>query len=76
MPAIDRNEIDHRLSYYAPDEDARAKHEAVRAAAKEFGYRLAELLPECREKSLAITSLEEAGFWANAAIARPAVPRG
>ena len=26
---------------------------------------------ECREQSLAITSLEEAMFWTNAAIARP-----
>ncbi|MGH3375967.1 MAG: DUF7681 family protein [Actinoallomurus sp.] len=31
---------------------------------------LNEVLPEGREKSLAITNLEQAMFWANAAVAR------
>jgi len=32
-----------------------------------------QVAPDCREKSLAVTHLEEAVFWANAAVARPGV---
>jgi hypothetical protein len=41
---------------------------------REFARKLAEIInldsPDGREKSLAITALEEVVFWANAAIAR------
>lgn len=35
---------------------------------------LDEELPDSREKSLAVTKLEEAAFWANAAIQRHDIP--
>ncbi len=63
-------DIDNRFDYHAPDEIARAQHERVRAAAKDLATVLNEVLPESREKSLAVTNLEQAMFWANAAIAR------
>jgi len=41
---------------------------------REYGLGLAEVVdircPDSREKSLALTKIEEAVFWANAAIAR------
>jgi len=45
-------------------------HEQIRSSLHEVADELSHLLPECRETSLAITRLEEATMWANAAIAR------
>ena len=59
-----------RFTYHAPKEGQPAKYEKIRDEA----YKLALLIdyncPESREKSLAITKLEEVVMWANAAIAR------
>jgi hypothetical protein len=63
-------DIDRRFDYHAPDADKVRRHENVRGDVK-VTARVFELnLPDGREKSLAITKLEEALFWANAAIAR------
>jgi len=67
---IDRDEIAHRFRHYTPDADRALLHTTVRAECSYLGYQLAETLPEGREKSLAVTALEEVMFWANAAIAR------
>ena len=37
---------------------------------KELAYLIDDLCPKSREKSLAITKIEEAMMWANASIAR------
>jgi hypothetical protein len=67
---ISEAEIDRRFDYHRPD-DARARtHEQVRGACKDLALRLATVLPAGRDKSTAITKLEEVMFWANAAIAR------
>ena len=42
----------------------------LRGAAKDFAYLIDKHCPNSREKSLAMTKLEEAVMWANAAIAR------
>ena len=63
-------DIDNRFDYHAPDDDARMKHEFLRTTAKHMASALNDLLPEGREKSLAVTNLEQAMFWANAAVAR------
>ena len=42
----------------------------IREKAKEFAYLIDRLCPVCRERSTAMTKLEESVMWANAAIAR------
>jgi len=64
------SDIDNRFTYHAPDAVKVEKHEFVRRDVGTLANRLNDSLPEGREKSLAITHLEEVMFWANAAIAR------
>jgi hypothetical protein len=64
-------DIDNRFKYHPPTTpDIKSKHEYVRGACGGFAHDLTDILPESREKSLAITKLEEVMFWANAALAR------
>lgn len=59
-----------RFRFHKATEATGAQHATVRLKCFELATELNELLPESREKSLAITHLEEVMFWANAAIAR------
>ena len=60
-----------RFKHHPPKDDKRAKdHEWARAALQRVAVDLDVGLPPGREKALAMTKLEEALFWANAAIAR------
>ena len=69
MP-LDANEIDRRFDHHPPDECRAERHKQIRQRAKELASYLNICLPDCRETSLAFTKLEEAMFWANAALAR------
>ncbi|GKU80187.1 hypothetical protein [Paenibacillus sp. L3-i20] len=62
--------IENNFSYHPPKEGQPAKYEAIRSLGKGLAIAFDELTPNSREKSLALTKLEEAVFWANAAIAR------
>jgi hypothetical protein len=71
--AVNNFEIDlnNRFEYHPPLTQAKVSaHEAVRGTLWEAATKISNLCPEGREASLAITKLEEAMFWANAAIAR------
>lgn len=63
-------ELVNRFNYHKPDEKKVQGHDAVRASLLWVANMLNETVPEGREKSLAMTKLEEAMFWANAGIAR------
>lgn len=63
-------QIENNFSYHSPKEGQPAKYEAIRAKAKELAELIDEQTPKSREQSLAMTNLEQAVFWANAAIAR------
>ncbi len=63
-------DIDHRFSYHRPDVDQVTRHESIRGKCKDLAHDLDSILPPGREKALALTKLEEALMWGNAAIAR------
>jgi hypothetical protein len=63
-------DLENRFTYHPPKEGQPVKYEALRQKAKELAYLVDELCPNSKEKSLAITHVEEVVFWANAAIAR------
>lgn len=62
--------IENAYTYHAPKEGQVEKYRRIRAKAKELAYLIDEECPDSREKSLAMTKLEEASMWANASVAR------
>lgn len=67
---MDAARIENNFTYHAPTGDQVGRYGRIRDAAKEFALLINGLTPESREQSLAMTKLEEAVMWANAAIAR------
>lgn len=64
--------IEHNLTYHAPKEGEQGRYARIREEAKEFAAVIVHMSRQSREQSLALTHLEEAVMWANAAIAREA----
>ncbi len=58
------------FTYHAPTDEQRRRYEIVRPAGAALADVLMRCCPESRELSLALTCIEEAIMWANAAIAR------
>lgn len=64
-------DINRRFGYFAPDEARALDHTTVRTILANVAEQIDRLCPDGREKATAITKLEEAMYWANAALARP-----
>ena len=62
--------IENAFTYHSPKDGQPAKYSKLRETAKELAYLIEELCPSSRERSLAMTKLEECAMWANASIAR------
>jgi hypothetical protein len=58
------------FTYHKPKEDQAVRYEDLRLEAKGLALRILGSCPPSRERSLALTKLEEAVMWANASIAR------
>jgi len=68
---MDFADIDNRFAFHAATtQEKRDEHTSVRQQCRQLADFLNERLPERREKSLAMTHLEEVMLWSNAAIAR------
>lgn len=63
-------EIEVRFTYHAPKGNQQLRYERIRTFAKGLAYVIEQTCPDSREKSLALTNLEQAVMWANASIAR------
>lgn len=67
---METNELINRFKYHPPNPTQTQKYENIRKNALAFADLINAMCPDSREKSLAITNLEEAVMWANASIAR------
>jgi len=63
-------DLDHRFTYHPPKPGQPETYTQLREAGKELAHLIDELCPDGREKSLAITKLEEVIMWTNTGIAR------
>lgn len=67
---IGKDDLNNRFTYHPPKEEQIGKYESIRRNGGVLAQMIDELVPDSREKSLAITKIEEAVMWANAGIAR------
>jgi len=68
---MDKADLEHRFTYHQPSSEGVAtSHEQLRRAYLILALRLNEYAPDSREKSVAMTALEDSLMWGNAAIAR------
>ena len=67
---IDADELAIRFTYHPPQGTQPDRYRELRDAAARFADLIVTSTPESREQALALTNLEQAVFWANAAIAR------
>lgn len=68
---MDIKDLENRFSFHpANTEEKRNEHTSVRQHCLDLALWINDKMPEGREKSLAITHLEEVMMWANAGIAR------
>lgn len=71
MKKTPQEQLHHNLTNHAPaTETVINKFERIREQAKQLGEEILDHCPESREKSLALTNLEQTVMWAVAAIAR------
>lgn len=66
---MDPAKIDNSFTYHAPKGDQQERYVKLRDKARELAHLINDLCPESREKSLAITHLEDSNMWANKSIA-------
>jgi hypothetical protein len=62
-------DVDNVFKYHTPKDDQPARYQAIRSKAKELATLIQEATPASREQSVALTNLQQAVMWANAAIA-------
>lgn len=70
IPEKMQADLESRFTYHSPKGDQPTRYESLRCTAKALALEIVTRTPPSREQSLALTHLEEAIFYANAAIAR------
>jgi hypothetical protein len=62
--------INRNYTYHAPKGNQVERYQAIRDSARSLAELIIGASPASREQSLALTNVEQAVMWANAAIAR------
>lgn len=65
-----REMLETHFTFHVPKEGQAGRYVDIRDRAKALAERVCEQCPPSLERSLALTNLEQAVLWANAAIAR------
>jgi len=68
--SVGKERLENDFTYHKANENQVDRYEYLRENAKALANAIDERVPDGREKSLALTNLEQAIFWANAGIAR------
>lgn len=63
-------ELENRYTHHPPKGDQAERYVKVRAEILATAVLICEHVPDCRERSIALTHLDSAMMFANAAIAR------
>ncbi len=66
---MENDQIDNIFTYHAPFGNQAGRYEQLRAEGCWLAKQINSLCPESREKSLAVTAVQQAIQWANASIA-------
>lgn len=67
---MDKKELDIRFTCHRPIGNQPGRYEVVRSVARDVAEMIDLVCMDSREKSLALTKLDESIFYINAAIAR------
>jgi hypothetical protein len=70
MNEEDEKQLSINFTYHAPKGDQQDRYLEIRRRAHELARLISDSCPKSRERSLALTKLEESVMWANASIAR------
>lgn len=70
IEVAERREITQRFATFDLSDEQRTAMEQVRAITRDYVANLAQFVPSSRERSAALTSIEEGKYWANQAIAK------
>lgn len=71
---VETEKIDNTFTYHPPFGTQPDRYTNIRNAAKALAIQISQYCPDSREKSLAMTNLEQSVMWANASIARNETP--
>ena len=73
--SLGKPELMHRFGYHPATDVTGPQHDVVRALCYDFAVQLDEMLPDGRDKSTALTKLQEVMHWSNSAIAITTTPK-
>lgn len=72
---LDGYPLECNFSYHAPTPDQIERMQHLRTVAKSLAASLLHSVPSCRERSVALTNIEQSVMWANAGIVRSSARR-
>ena len=64
-----RTRVVNDFGFHPANDVTRPKHEAIRDVFRKLAEFIIDTTPASREQSLALTALQEAAMWSNAAVA-------